>query len=195
MSVSFQLSTSIHVLWFWEISIMFEEYVFFSGWTQIDATALYIVLTHLKLSSKLGIPYKSTYQKQKHWMTVAILSHSVPSPLTTMGKPAKWAWVRSTLSPRLTVKITVPSPPASSTVRQNRLQRAVAQRGGKAIKSNMGEYPQDKCLVSVFSPAREKVVFFFLEKGYWKTEYWKWERKPSNRELRHFVSPGDQCRS
>lgn len=52
-------------------------------------------------------------------MTSAVPSHPVPSPFGTMGKLAKRARVRSTLSPRLTVKITVPSSPASSTVRQS----------------------------------------------------------------------------
>lgn len=104
--------------------------------------------------------------------TGAVPSHPVPSPLSTMGKPAKWAWVRSTLSPRLTVKITAPSPLASSTVHQSWGCWEPWHRG---VENQLNQTWVSNCRTNAssafFSSARESLVFFcvyFLKKGDWK---------------------------
>lgn len=106
-------------------------------------------------------------------MTLAIPSPAVPSPCGTMGKPAKSARVRSTLSPRLTVKITVPSSAASSAVRQS---RACWEPGNTGVEKQLNQtwvssYRTNAWSALFSSPPsalREKsycfVVVFFLSK-------------------------------
>ena len=75
-----------------------------------------------------------------------------------MGKPAKWVWVRSTLSPRLTVKITVPSPPASSTVHQSRSRWALWHRGvEKQLNQTWVSSYRTNASSAFFSSARGKL--------------------------------------
>lgn len=78
-----------------------------------------------------------------------------------MGKPAKWVWVRSTVSPRLTVKITVPSSPASSTVHQS---QATVTEGHRGVEKQLNETWLSGCSTNassaIFSSAIEKVAFY-----------------------------------
>lgn len=133
-------------------------------------------------------------------MTPAIPIPAVPSPCGTMGKPAKSARVRSTLSPRLTVKITVPSSAASSAVRQS---RACWEPGHTGVEKQLNQtwvssYRTNASSALFSSPPsalREKsycfVVFFLSKRERRGIESEKEKKGASKRELRHLVSPGD----
>lgn len=146
---------------------------------------------------KFRKPFKSNCQKQKHGDCWSYSQLPCSQPLQHHGKTSQVSvgQVNLVSSPDCQNNSTFPSgfqhcpsEPGCWELWHRGVEKQLNQTWVSSCKTNASS--------AFFSLARESLVFFlFLQNGYWKKEYWKWKRKPSKRELRHFVSQGDQYRS
>lgn len=151
-----------------------------------------------QLKNYLRRPFKSKYQRLRCGADWSYSQPSSSQPLQHHGKAGQVSvgQVNLVSSPDCQNNSTFPSgfqhclsEPCCWELWHRGVEKQLNQTWVSSCRTNASS--------AFFSSARDKLVcflyFFFLKKGHWMKEYWKWKRKPSKRELRHFVSPGDQC--